>query len=333
MIRPSTDDSRRRMPGGHDRTLGRSGPGMQQQEECLARAGARDAREWIRRFKRGDLEGAWALTDRIRARSGPWQDSDTPRHLQQVWNGSDMRDRRILIRCYHGLGDTIQFIRYAPLVQSLARELIVWAQPALLPLLRSTPDIGQLLPLHDGSPEVEYDVDIEIMELPYAFRTTISTIPNEVPYLTVEPAVLPGRRPRVGLVWRAGEWDQRRSMSFHTLATLFEIERVSWYGLQADARPDEVHPKLHSLVLGGVMRTAQVMRGLDLVISIDSMTAHLAGALGIPVWTLLAHDADWRWMQDRNSSPWYPTMRLFRQPVPGDWPGVMTQVRRRLTWA
>jgi len=192
------------------------------------------------------------------------------------------------------------------------------------------PGVDRLIPLHDGTPDVAYDVDVEVMELPYVFRTVLSTTPRDVPYLEVAPLHLSGAWPRIGLAWRAGEWDSRRSIDFSYVGTLLDNSNVSWYSLQLDIREDERHTNLAALDTHGLLPTARAMRGLDLVISIDSMPAHLAGALGVPVWTLLVDDADWRWMEERSDSPWYPTMRLFRQPRPGDWCSVVEQVREAL---
>ncbi len=290
-----------------------------------------DAREWLRLAVRGEFDAAWQVSDRIRARTQKVHDASQPRHLQQIWNGEPLAGRRVLIRCYHGLGDTIQFIRYAPLVKAIAREVIVWAQPALLPLLQSAPGIDRLLPLHDGIPDVEYDVDIEVMELPYAFRTNLSTIPDGVPYLNAEARRLHGTRPLIGVAWRAGEWDTRRSIPFNQLTPLFDAVAADWYALQLDVRPDEQSPRLRMVDTRGLARMAEVMRGLDLVITIDSMPAHLAGALAIPVWTILPYDVDWRWMAHRSDTPWYRTMRLFRQLRAGEWRGVIDEVQRALT--
>jgi hypothetical protein len=291
---------------------------------------ALDASEWLRLARRGDFEGAWRVSDRIRERRAGHRDWTIPRHLQHVWDGGDLTGRRVLIRCYHGLGDTIQFIRYASLVRAVAKSVIVWAQPSLLPLLRCVSGIDRLLPLHEGAPDVEYDVDIEVMELAYAFRSTLATIPHEVPYLATVPLALNGRRPKVGIVWRAGDWDARRSIEFEQIASLLELTHISWYGLQIDMGEDTRHTNLHALDVRGLVRTARAIRAMDLVISIDSMPAHLAGALGVPVWTLLPYDADWRWLEARSDSPWYPTMRLFRQKTPGDWSSVIDDVRSAL---
>jgi hypothetical protein len=292
---------------------------------------AQDAQAWMECARCGDFETAWALSDRIRLRNDGATDHHAPRHVQRIWNGAPLEDRRVLIRCYHGLGDTIQFIRYLPLVRASAREVVVWVQRDLLPILEATYGGIRFLPLHDGTPDVAYDVDIEVMELPYAFRTTLSTIPCDVPYFRAAAMRLPAHdRPRVGLAWRAGDWDTRRSVPFELIRRLLDVSSVDWYSVQYNARPAETHGSLHSFPNASVSLTAQYMRALDLVITIDSMPAHLAGALGAPVWTLLTHHADWRWLLERKDSPWYPTMQLFRQPAPGQWAPVIDMVRHAL---
>lgn len=282
---------------------------------------------WMRHMRRGDFVAAWAVSDEVlRAHQGV-SCTDRPRHEQWVWDGTPVEGRRVLVRCYHGLGDTLQFIRFAPKLREVAREVIVWAQPELIPLLHTAPGIGRLLPLHDGAPEVEFDVDVEVMELAHLFRATPGTLPP-APYLHAEPAPLRREgRLAVGIVWQAGGWDERRSIPPHLLAPLAEVPGVEWHVLQRgpglDERPEWLRPVSGS---DDVLEAARAMKGLDLVITVDSMPAHLAGALGVPVWTLLHSDPDWRWMEGRDDSPWYPTMRLFRQPRPGAWDPVVARV-------
>jgi Glycosyltransferase family 9 (heptosyltransferase) len=283
-------------------------------------------------MRRGRFEAAWAVSDAVlRARAGVpcWH---LPRHLQYVWDGTPLAGRRILVRCYHGLGDTIQFIRYMPRLKALAATVSVWAQPPLLPLLRTVHGIDRLLPLHDGTPDVAYDVDVEVMELPHVFRTTLATIPAEIPYFQVEPTPLPRQgRLAVGLAWRAGEWDARRSIPFALLGPLWEVPGITWYVLQRGPGLTErragfgILPEAENL-----FEEARLIRALDLVISVDTMPAHLAGALAVPVWTLLPAQADWRWMDGRDGSPWYPTMRLFRQARGGAWEPVIARVAAAL---
>lgn len=315
-------------------------------------------------MRAGDFAGAWEISDAVlREREGvPCH--DWPRHLQYVWDGRPLARQRVLVRCYHGLGDTVMFMRFMPLLKAIAREVIVWAQPALIPLLRTADGIDRLLPLHDGTPECDYDVDIEVMELAHASRITSETLPSAVPYFSVEPAMLLiSPKLRVGLIWAAGGWDARRNVPVALLTSLARTEGVEIHLLQrgaalADWRdPGAVHSGTDD-----VLATAALMRALDLVISVDSFPAHLAGALGVPVWTLLPEPADWRWGGDESvglvtddgeqsggragghdgdaaherapypasTTPWYPTMRLFRQPRPGDWESVMAPLTAAL---
>jgi len=283
-------------------------------------------------MRRGDFATAWEISDRLLLTQRAEDQWSLPRWRQSVWDGSAVAGKRVLVRCYHGLGDTIQFIRYAALLKKIAAEVIVWVQPSLIPLLRDVKGIDRMLPLHDGVPEVEYDVDLELSELPHLFRTTLETIPAQVPYLFVEPAPLAsdGWR-RVGLIWRSGDWDERRSVPFSQVQRLARVRGVEWHILQREPVTAGWDGEL-GVISGGdnPVDDARVMRALDLVISVDTMTAHLAGALGVNTWTLLPHDADWRWMLERNDSPWYPTMRLFRQPAPGRWDLVVDEVVKEL---
>jgi hypothetical protein len=287
---------------------------------------------WSWHMRRGEMEAAWRLSDEVlRARGGTpsWH---LPRHEQWIWDGAPLRGKRVLVRCYHGLGDTLQFVRYAPLLREVTAEVVFWAQPALIPLLRTARGIDRLLPLHDGTPEVEYDADVELMELPHVFRTTPETIPAEVPYLHADPAPLPrGRGLAVGLAWRPGDWDPCRRIPIPLLAPLARIPGVELHVLQRGPALAEA-PEGFGIPSGSddPLQTARVMRALDLVVTADSMPAHLAGALGVPVWTLLHAEADWRWMEGRDDTPWYPTMRLFRQERAGEWEPVIARVAAEL---
>ena len=286
----------------------------------------------MRHMRRGEYETAWEISDAVlRSRAGV-PCGHLPRHLQYFWDGTPLEGKRILVRCYHGLGDTIQFIRYAPLVKAIAAEVLVWAQPSLILLLGTMRGIDRLFPLHDGAFEWEYDLDVELMELLHVFRTTLRTIPAEVPYFGVDPLPLrcDGRR-AVGIVWRAGDWNARRSIPFSLLAPLAEVSGVEWYIFQHGPGLAERHEGFGVLPKpGDILEEARLMRSLDLFITVDSMPAHLAGALGVPVWTLLHAEATCRWMEEREDSPWYPTMRLFRQERSGEWEPVIERVASEL---
>jgi hypothetical protein len=282
--------------------------------------------DWMSAMRRGDFAAAWRISDALL--SAPRDQTQLPRWQQSVWDGSSVAGKRVLVRCYHGLGDTIHFIRYASLLKEVATEVIVWTQASLIPLLRSVRGIDRLLPLHDGSPDVEYDVDVELGELPYVFRTMMESVPAEVPYVFVEPAEIEcNGRLQVGLIWESGDWDERRSVSFSEIKRLGQVPGVDWHILQRDALRAGWDGELGKISGGdNPLDDARMMCALDLIVSVDTMTAHLAGALGRPTWTLLPYDADWRWMRDRHDTPWYPTMRLFRQQRDGCWDTVIDRI-------
>jgi hypothetical protein len=279
-------------------------------------------------MRRGDFAAAWQVSDRILAARLPdercWH---LPRHEQWVWDGRPLADSTVLVRCYHGLGDTIQFARFVPMLASITRATIVWAQPSLLGLLARLPGAVRLLPLHEGSPDVEYDVDIEIMELAHALRVETEALPACVPYFDVPRGQRLSDRFSVGVLAQAGDWDARRSVPADMLAALADNPTLALFNLQLEP----ALPGMADLSTPDVLLLAERVRSLDLVITPDTMLAHLAGALGVATWTLLPADADWRWMgPERTDSPWYPSMRLFRQPRPGDWRAVVAEVERHL---
>lgn len=277
--------------------------------------------DWLALMRRGAWEAAWRLADAALAARGGVRDCALPRHEQAVWDGTPLAGQRVLVRCYHGLGDTIQFARLLPALQAIARDVTVWAQSALIPLLATMRDPPRLLPLHDGTPEVDYDTDIEIMELAHALRIAPGRLPGAAPWVHAAAAPRPAHgRLAVGIAWRAGEWDARRSIPPALLLPLAAIPGVRLHILQRGPGLADCPPGLG--VADGAddaLAAAKAMRALDLVVSVDSMPAHLAGALGVPVRLLLASEADWRWMEGRADSPWYPTMRILRQDEPGDW--------------
>ena len=300
--------------------------------------------DWVTHMRRGDFAAAWAINDQqlaARAAAGHPPCWHWPRHLQHVWDGSPVAGRRVLVRCYHGLGDTVQFIRFAKPLRAVVAEVIVWAQPSLCELVATAAGVDRVLPLHDGTPDVAYDVDVEVMELPHLFRTSLGTLPAAVPYLHVAAAARPARpslsgsgQLNVGVVWQAGDWDDRRSVPVELLAErLGNVPGVAWHFLQrGPALADRPASFGTVSAADDPTATARQMLALDLVLTVDSFPAHLAGALGVPVWTLLHADPDWRWMADRDDSPWYPTMRLFRQDAgrPGDWRPVLDRVAAEL---
>jgi hypothetical protein len=296
-------------------------------------------------MRRGDFEAAWRETDRIelprRLAEPRGEFVREPHHL--TWDGSPFDGQRVLVRCEHGLGDSIQFLRYAPLLRARARHVAVKVPPALLPLFAGMDGIDTLLDAWTAEPEPEHDVAIECMELAYAFRHTAADLPARVPYLPVEriaaearPLSLPTASGlKIGLVWAASAWDPSRSLALRQLAPLGRVKGVDFFSLQQgpelaelDSAPFPIFPLSRQTT--GIREAAAAMLAMDLILTVDGMTAHLAGALGRPVWISLSHQADWRWMTERADSPWYPTMRLFRQRRPGDWERVIADAAAAL---
>jgi hypothetical protein len=247
----------------------------------------------------------------------------------------------VLIRCEHGLGDTLQFIRFVPSIARIAREVHLLVQPQLLALLEGAPGLGQVHDAWTDQPPPAHDVEIEVMELAYALRAGIDNMPPPYPCLRERVAghtvALPqDGRLRVGLLWAASDWDDSRSIPLAALEPLFAVRRVRFFSLQqGQAASDPLLQRLPVVSLSNSTReiaaAAAAMLQLDLVITVDGMPAHLAGTLGRPTWTLLKHEADWRWMEGRSDTPWYPSMRLFRQAGPGDWDGVIRAAAQALS--
>ena len=306
---------------------------------------------WMSHMLRGDFESAWQIADRDRAarRRAGITGREWPRHMRPVWDGRTLAGTHVLVRCYHGLGDTIQFVRYLPLLAETAASVQLEAQPALLSLLAGLPGIQRLhaLAADQDRPIAAFgcDAEIEVTELPHGFRTRLDTVPADIPYLRPGPRRVaearqrrarPGEGAAVGLVWAAGVWKPERSLALARLAPLSRIPGVKLVNLQRGPeyecwRASASKPAMAEIFdSDSISAVAATIAALDLVVTVDTMVAHLAGALGVPVWVMLHHAADWRWLLDRRDSPWYPTMRLFRQPRPGDWDPVIAEIAAAL---
>lgn len=287
---------------------------------------------------RGDFEAAWRETDRLElprrtAMRGEGFQRE-PWHL--TWDGTPLEDRRVLIRCEHGLGDSIQFLRYCEVLQAQGCRVIVKAPPHLLTLLRYLRGIDLLLDGWTTDAEPEHDVVIECMELAYALRSTVETLPARVPYIdlaTAAPFILPAnpRGRNLGMVWAASDWNPRRSLPLAALAPVAALAGIRLYSLQQGRQQTEVSLVPFSVsslspLTTEILDAARAMMSLDAIITVDSMAAHLAGALGRPSFLLLTHDADWRWMRRGDRSPWYPTIQLFRQSRAGEWRDVVERL-------
>ncbi|QCG90682.1 hypothetical protein [Azospirillum sp. TSH100] len=270
------------------------------------------------------------------------------------WQGGDPAGRSFLLVAEQGQGDTLHFVRYAPMLAALGAQVHLMVQPSLVRLLSALPGIASVRSLTEPPPVC--DACIPLLSLPLVFGTTLATIPAAVPYLFASPQDrgnwkrrLDGEpRLKVGLVWAGSAHDdqflahmvdRRRSLPLAALAPLAGIPNVSFYSLQKGPAAAESPPAGLDIVdwmdaVGDFADTAAFVAELDLVISVDTSVCHLAGALGRPVWMLSRYDACWRWLRDRSDSPWYPTMRLFRQDRPGDWPAIILRVRAALErWA
>ncbi len=265
-----------------------------------------------------------------------------------LWDGSPFRGKRLLVHAEQGLGDTIQFARYLPLVKARGGTVIFEVREPLHALLETCPGIDQLVIFSfDEKCSEPYDLSIPLMSLPNLFGTTPETIPNQEPFIHSTPERINDWRNKigdtgfkVGIVWTGSPTNtggHHRSCSLDSFAPLAEIQGVQLFGLQKQEAGVKL-PERSEFVLinnfGSKFKdfadTAAAIENLDLVISIDTAVAHLAGAMGKPVWTLLPFSPDWRWLLNREDSPWYPTMRLFRQPEPGDWDSVFRQVEAEL---
>lgn len=321
--------------------LGRSAEAEEACRQALAHApGQPDARTNLALILllRGAFEEGW------REYEARWQVAsmaDAARRFPQPqWTGEQpLAGRTILLHAEQGFGDTLQFCRYAPLVAEKGARVLLESQAALCRIMGSLPGVAAVIPA--GEPLPPFDLHCPLMSLPLAFGTMLETIPARVPYLRADPlaaaswrarlAPLPGRR--VGLVWggssRLGQphataIDRRRSIPLEALAPLARVPGISFVSLQlgppaAQAPPPGVRLHDPTRELADFADTAALIEGLDLVISVDTAVAHLAAALGKPVWMLNRFDTCWRWLLGRDDSPWYPTLRQFRQPAAGDW--------------
>ncbi len=284
----------------------------------------------------GRLEEGFACYEWRFARRGC-----TARALSQPrWSGDAVGERVLLVHAEQGFGDTIQFCRFVPLLRA---HRVVLEVPRKLARLLATLSGGARV-VACGEPLPPADLQCPLMSLPHRAGTTLATIPAAVPYLFADPIAAAGWRTRlqryrglkVGLAWAGNPdypADARRSIAASLLAPLLEVPGAHFVALQPGPAPEGMPILSFPGELGDFADTAALITALDLVIGVDTAVVHLAGALGKPVWLLNRFDTCWRWLLDRNDSPWYPTLRQFRQRCPGDWPGVLAETRRALVRA
>ncbi len=284
---------------------------------------------WVQAMRRGAFEAAHVISDRVlasRDRSAR-DDPALPYHLRWVWDGGDFAGRHVLVRCYHGLGDTIQFARFLPALRKRAASVTLEVQSELLRLFETMPGIDRLLRFRPEAPGAPAERDVEIMELAHALR--LGPDAAKPPYLAARPALCRGDTFNVGLCWQAGDWDPARSIPRLALQAACNVPGVRLWSLHPRSLHDATEAASLSQAIppgADVKATASVIAGLDLVVTVDTMIAHLAGALGKRTWLLLRRECDWRWMERRPDLPWYPSMRLYRQDVDGNWQAPLERV-------
>lgn len=271
-----------------------------------------------------------------------------------LWRGEDLRGKAILLHAEEGFGDTLQMARYLPLFQERGAKPVFEVQPALVRLLQASLPSGVKILAQGGDPLPDFDYYAPILSVPIGFDTQLSTIPSPISYLKAPQEdkakwerLLPsqsdhGQKPakRVGLVWSgrpSHERDRHRSIPLVRLAPLFALPHMTWVNLQYPITQQDLsffiaqRGFVHEPVLfKDFADTAGLIEHLDLVITVDTSVAHLAGALGKPTWVLLPYVADWRWLQKRTDTPWYPTMRLYRQSRIGDWDSTILNIKQDL---
>ena len=303
---------------------------------------------------RGDLQAGFSEYE--------WRWCFLPRRTftMPLWRGEPLAGKRILLHAEQGVGDAIHFLRYAPMVAASGGEVVLEVRQSLVRLAQEMPGVSHVVCLGEDPPECDWQCPL--MSLPLAFGTRLDTIPARVPYLSVPEAARrkmdalnwnnlnwsdlnwigpdgTGPALRVGLVWAGSpnhRKDRYRSIPLQVLEGLLDVAGVRFFSLQVGgATEDRARARALGITdlapqIEDLADTAALLQKLDLVISVDTAVAHLAGALGVRAWIMLPFAPDWRWLLGRSDSPWYPSLRLFRQPSPGDWPGVLQSVRDAL---
>ena len=288
-------------------------------------------------FLAGRYAAAWP-DYRWRRHHAAWRSQEV---AGRDWVGQDIGGQSILLYGEQGLGDVIQFVRFAPLVAARGARVSLYCQPQLVGLLRRVPGAEEVVPSDRPPPAADWTCTL--LDVPAVLDIDLESIPTTCPYLPARartrPVLPPARRFRVGIVWAgnpAHRLDRLRSCRLADFAPLFELPGTEFVSFQVGSRVRELRAGWRGLIydpgdaLADLEATADALLEVDLVITVDTMLAHLAGALGRPVWTLLAFAHDWRWILGRTDTPWYPTMRLFRQPAPNDWASVFCEIRQVL---
>lgn len=293
-------------------------------------------------LSKGDYHEGW---EEYEWRLKEDKNSHLSRFSQPIWNGQPLNGKRILLLSEQGLGDTLQFCRFAIVLREMGADVLLQVQPALKTLLVCLGSGIEVISTAEQLPEFDYYR--AIMSIPHVLRTEVDTIPKSVPYLYTDEAKLRkwrnilgvSNKIRIGIVWSGNpdfKNDHNRSMAFTDVISLIS-EDAEFYCLQKEIRPRDADllPKQNGLFLIGTdfedfSDTAAAVELMDIIVTIDTSVAHLAGAMGKPLWLMLPLHADWRWLRERKDSPWYPSARLFRQTKYGDWTDVISEVKEAL---
>lgn len=299
----------------------------------------------------GDFAHGWKQHERYLKQSGKNGDA-----LRTLLHTNNIAGKTILLRPEGGLGDTLMFIRYAQHLKNLGATIIAHVQRPLIPLLSRCSYIDIVLPTRAASNSLFYDARATLMSLPAIFYDDEQTIPRDIPYIYPDPALVnfwkqkiaKDNNVKIGICWQADVHNDssrlpiaRRGIPLAKFFQLKNISGIAFYSLQKYTGVEQLGnlPKDFPLHFfqndfdeshGSFMDTAAIMQHMDVIITVDTAIAHLAGALGRPVWLLLPYATDWRWIHNRTDSPWYPTMHIFKQPAPFDWDSVIEQVHEKL---
>jgi tetratricopeptide (TPR) repeat protein len=300
--------------------------------------------EGLCRLRLGDFESGWSKHE------WRWRVRDlypaAREFAQPKWQGTEnLAGKEILLHAEQGFGDSIQFVRYVPLVAATGATVLLEVPDELVSLVSGLSGVSRVITLAQRPPS--FDFHCPLLSLPAAFGTKLATIPASIPYLEAsaervrrwQTRLGQTKKLRIGLAWSGNAThknDQNRSIALARLAPLLSLPGAEFLSLQKGVRPEDAAVMKDLPItdiageLGDFADTAAVVSLVDLVIAVDTSVVHLAGALGRPVWILLPFSPDWRWLQSRDDSPWYPTARLFRQSAIGDWEGVIRNVKKEL---
>ena len=291
--------------------------------------------KWVEAMKSGGFEKAWRINDRF---GSHWPSA------HRLWHEQSLQGANLIVHAKHGLGDAVQMLQYTQRLRKISASIQFRVPAGLEALLPYFSGVKSGMTSHSSPRETDRPnmIELEMMELPYLFRTTIEDLPLAIDYLAVPEdisahyATAMGctNKRRIGIVWDGGEWDPERWVPLSLLSPLIASDTYEWWNLQGGSAAREGYGlpmrQLFSSSTQGLVALAAIISCLDLVITVDTLAAHLTAALGKPTWLMLKHSADWRWLSERNDSPWYPSLRLFRQRSCGDWRGVITSVARAL---